>query len=262
MRSSRSVRYGVLVGCSGVSRWWLPPHRPRPLQAGMRCGEPPRVGCHRRTTWVPRPRRSRSSSACCCACATRPAPKPRCKRSQIRPAPAMAGGCPRAAFDSSYAPARADRVRRAGLASLAGLPCHQDVAQRDATSRPAGRSQQVEQTFAPPGAQLLLPGQDRTGQQRRRCPCRAARPAAVSGAIAGVIGIDQGSTLKQPADTQPGPPPGARYGVPPCSSYYGQKIADRQATRPTARRSHTWSADTCPSSTSRPTGRRGLLASG
>ena len=50
-------------------------------------------------------------------------------------------------------------------------------------------------------------------------------PAAVSSAIAGVLGIDQGSTLKTPADTLPGPPPGARYGVQPCSSYYAQKIA-------------------------------------
>ena len=53
----------------------------------------------------------------------------------------------------------------------------------------------------------------------------AGTPAAVSGAIAGIIGIDQGSALKQPAATLPGPPPGSRYGVQPCSRYYGQKIA-------------------------------------
>jgi len=53
----------------------------------------------------------------------------------------------------------------------------------------------------------------------------AATPAAVTGAIAGIIGIDQGSALKQPAATEPGPPPGARYGVQPCSRYYGQKMA-------------------------------------
>jgi subtilase family serine protease len=50
-------------------------------------------------------------------------------------------------------------------------------------------------------------------------------PTTVSGAIAGIIGIDQGTALKQPADTLPGPPTGVRYGVQPCSSYYGQKIA-------------------------------------
>jgi subtilase family serine protease len=58
-------------------------------------------------------------------------------------------------------------------------------------------------------------------------------PAVVSRVIAGVIGIDQGSTMKQPAsirpdDTLPGPAPGARYGVEPCSDHYGQKIASDQ----------------------------------
>ena len=31
-----------------------------------------------------------------------------------------------------------------------------------------------------------------------------------------------------PADTEPGPPPGARFGVQPCSGYYGQKTATDQ----------------------------------
>ena len=34
----------------------------------------------------------------------------------------------------------------------------------------------------------------------------ASTPAAVTSVISGVVGIDQGSTLKQPADTEPGPP--------------------------------------------------------
>jgi len=50
-------------------------------------------------------------------------------------------------------------------------------------------------------------------------------PAAVTGAISGVVGIDQGSALKQIADTEPGPPGGVRYGVQPCSAYYAEKIA-------------------------------------
>ena len=53
----------------------------------------------------------------------------------------------------------------------------------------------------------------------------AGTPAAVSSAITGVLGVDQGSTLKQPAETLPGPPPGSRYGVQPCSAYFGQKTA-------------------------------------
>ena len=53
----------------------------------------------------------------------------------------------------------------------------------------------------------------------------AGTPAAVTGAISGVIGIDQGTALKHTADTEPGPPPGARFGVQPCSKYYAQKVA-------------------------------------
>jgi subtilase family serine protease len=53
-------------------------------------------------------------------------------------------------------------------------------------------------------------------------------PAAVLRAVDGVVGLDQASDLKQPTDTLPGPPAGARYGVQPCSAYYGQKIATTQ----------------------------------
>ena len=53
----------------------------------------------------------------------------------------------------------------------------------------------------------------------------AGTPTAVTSAISGVIGIDQGSALKHTADTEPGPPPGARFGVQPCSAYYAQKVA-------------------------------------
>ena len=40
-----------------------------------------------------------------------------------------------------------------------------------------------------------------------------------------MIGVDQGTALKHTADTEPGPPPGNRYGVQPCSAYYAQKVA-------------------------------------
>jgi subtilase family serine protease len=53
----------------------------------------------------------------------------------------------------------------------------------------------------------------------------AGTPTAVSGAVSGIVGLDQGSELKTVADTEPGPPPGARFGVQPCSAYYGQKVA-------------------------------------
>ena len=53
----------------------------------------------------------------------------------------------------------------------------------------------------------------------------ANTPAAVTGAISGVIGVDQGTAIKHTADTEPGPPPGTRFGVQPCSKYYAQKLA-------------------------------------
>jgi subtilase family serine protease len=52
----------------------------------------------------------------------------------------------------------------------------------------------------------------------------ADTPAAVSGVVAGVVGIDQGSTMTKPADPAPPPSEGFRAGH-PCSAYYGQKTA-------------------------------------
>ncbi len=49
-------------------------------------------------------------------------------------------------------------------------------------------------------------------------------PSAVVGVVAGVVGVDQGSALKKPADTLPGPDTGFRIGQ-PTSAYFGQKIA-------------------------------------
>jgi subtilase family serine protease len=47
-------------------------------------------------------------------------------------------------------------------------------------------------------------------------------PAKLAGTVAGIVDLDSSATLAQPADTLPGPPPGVRYGVQPCSAYYGQ----------------------------------------
>ncbi len=43
--------------------------------------------------------------------------------------------------------------------------------------------------------------------------------------MAGIVDLDTSASLAKPADTLPGPPPGVRYGVQPCSAYYGQKMA-------------------------------------
>ena len=50
-------------------------------------------------------------------------------------------------------------------------------------------------------------------------------PAALSGTVSGIVDLDDSSLLTHPADTLPGPPPGVRFGVQPCSDYYGQKQA-------------------------------------
>jgi Pro-kumamolisin, activation domain len=156
-----------------------------------------------------------------------------------------------AAFNAAYAPSRADVaavqdwLRSQGFTVTKTLPSGMLV-------EASGSVAQVQQTF---GAQLhnysYQGATVRANTAALSLP--GTTPAAVTGAIAGVIGIDQGSTLKQPADTEPGPPPGSRYGVQPCSDYFGQKIASDKL--PTVPRSHTRCAVTCPSSSSRPTGR-------
>jgi subtilase family serine protease len=51
-------------------------------------------------------------------------------------------------------------------------------------------------------------------------------PASLSHIVAGVTDLDEGMALVHPAGVAlPGPPPGFRTGVQPCSAYYGQKIA-------------------------------------
>jgi subtilase family serine protease len=50
-------------------------------------------------------------------------------------------------------------------------------------------------------------------------------PASLARTVAGIVDLDSSGTMAKPADTLPGPPPAARYGVQPCSQYYGQKEA-------------------------------------
>ena len=131
-----------------------------------------------------------------------------------------------AAFNARYAPARADVagvqdwLRSQGFQVTSTLPSGMYV-------QATGSVAQVERTFATTLHNYSYLGATvRANATALTLP--ASTPAAVSNVIAGVVGIDQGSTLKQPADTEPGPPPGARYGVQPCSAYYGQKTASDQ----------------------------------
>jgi subtilase family serine protease len=128
-----------------------------------------------------------------------------------------------AQFDARYAPARSQVVavqrwlRAQGFAVTKTFRSGMYV-------QATGSAAQVERTFGTALRQYDYKGATlRSNASPLSLP--AATPASVTGAIAGIVGIDQGSALKQPANTLPGPPPGARYGVQPCSRYYGQKIA-------------------------------------
>ena len=159
-----------------------------------------------------------------------------------------------ASFDASYAPTSAsvaavqNWLRSEGFQVTTTLPSGMYV-------EASGSVAKVDSTFGTSVHNYSYLGKDvRANASQLSLP--ANTPAAVISAVSGVVGIDQGSTLKHTADTEPGPPPGARYGVQPCSAYYAQKSADDKPP-PTASTSRTYPADTCPSSTSRPTGKAG-----
>lgn len=88
----------------------------------------------------------------------------------------------------------------------------------------SGTAAQVEKTFGTSLAKYSYQGATvQTNTTALSLP--AATPASVLAAVNGIVGLDQASTLKKPADTEPGPPAGFRTGVQKCSDYYGQKIA-------------------------------------
>jgi subtilase family serine protease len=131
-----------------------------------------------------------------------------------------------ASFDARYAPASAavtavqSWLRSEGFQVTTTLPSGMYV-------EASGSVAKVESTFATSLHNYSYLGKDvRANATQLSLP--ANTPAAVSSVITAVLGIDQGSTLKHTADTEPGPPPGARYGVEPCSAYYAQKTADDQ----------------------------------
>jgi subtilase family serine protease len=128
-----------------------------------------------------------------------------------------------AQFDARYAPARSQVVAVQRWLRAQGFAVTKTF-QSGMYVQATGSAAQVERTFGTALRQYDYKGATlRSNASPLSLP--AATPASVTGAIAGIVGIDQGSALKQPANTLPGPPPGARYGVQPCSRYYGQKIA-------------------------------------
>ena len=122
-----------------------------------------------------------------------------------------------AQFDARFAPSAATEavvaawLRSAGLTvvSVASSRMYVEVqgtvAQADRLLGTSLHNYRYQgQTLAAPTANYLVPAQLRT-------------------AIAGIVGLDGSHATT--AGTIPGPPPGARYGVQPCSAYYGQKVA-------------------------------------
>ncbi len=91
----------------------------------------------------------------------------------------------------------------------------------------SGTAAQIEKTFATSMSTYTFQGQT-VQANTTELSLPSDVPAAVAAAITGVIGVDQGASIKKPADTLPGPPAGSRYGVQPCSAYFGQKIATSQ----------------------------------
>ncbi len=127
------------------------------------------------------------------------------------------------AFDEQYAPAKSnvtavqDWLRTQGFKVTTTLPSGMYV-------EASGTAAQVEKVFGSKLNNYSYQGKTvRANSSELSLP--ASTPAAVTGAVTGIVGVDQGTALKSPADTLPGPPPGARYGVQPCSAYYAQKIA-------------------------------------
>ena len=133
-----------------------------------------------------------------------------------------------AEFDARYAPAKSsvtavqDWLRSEGFQVTKTLPSGMYV-------EASGSVAKVESTFGTSVHNYSYLGKN-VHANNSQLSLPAGTPAAVTSAISGVIGIDQGTALKHTADTEPGPPPGARYGVQPCSAYYAQKVASDKPT--------------------------------
>jgi len=131
-----------------------------------------------------------------------------------------------AQFNARYAPARAsvsavqDWLRAQGFTVTKTFPSGMYV-------QAGGSAAQVERTFGTSLHKYSYQGKD-VQANATQLSLPAGTPAAVTGAVTGVLGLDQGSALHHTAGTEPGPPPGARYGVQPCSAYYAEKVASDQ----------------------------------
>jgi subtilase family serine protease len=128
-----------------------------------------------------------------------------------------------AQFDARYGPARASVTAVQGWLRSAGFRVGTTF-RSGMYVEASGSAAQVERAFGTTLREYSYHGATvRANATALSLP--SGTSAAVRGAISGIIGVDQGAALKKPALPDPGPAPGARYGVQPCSAYYGQKWA-------------------------------------
>ncbi len=128
-----------------------------------------------------------------------------------------------AQFRAQFGPATADVRAVQSWVRSSGLKVESTLASGMAIEV-RGSAERVEKVFGTTLKNYRFRGQTvRANTSTLSLP--VSTPASVVSAVAGVVGIDEGSVVKVPAKPLPGPPPGARFGVPPCSSYFGQKIA-------------------------------------
>ncbi len=128
-----------------------------------------------------------------------------------------------AQFRAQFAPAKSDVAAVQSWLRSSGLKVENSLPSGMAIEA-SGSAAQVEKVFATSLKNYRYKGTT-VSTNTSTLSLAASTPARVLSAVSGVFGLDQGSILKTPAKALPGPPPGSRYGVAPCSSYYGQKVA-------------------------------------
>jgi subtilase family serine protease len=124
-----------------------------------------------------------------------------------------------AQFDQQFAPAAADVSSARSWLKSQGFTIRASLA-GGTYLEASGTAKQVAKTF-----DTSLASYSYQGRTVRANTTSLTLPSSAPKAISGVLGIDQGSLLKKPATALPGPPEGSRYGVQPCSAYFGQKTA-------------------------------------
>jgi len=128
-----------------------------------------------------------------------------------------------AQFDARYAPAKSsvsavqDWLRSEGFQVTTTLPSGMYVAASGSVAQVENAFATTMHTYSYLGKHVLA--------NTSQLSLPVGTPTSVISAVSGIIGVDQGSALKSAADMEPGPPPGLRTGIQPCSAYYAQKIA-------------------------------------